>query len=171
MPSAPSDSNADGAPAASPRTAREIEQTPEAAQTSGDEERRQITGRAGIVAAGTLASRGLGLVRDQVLAGVFTRAETDAFFVAFLLPNVLRQLLAEGAVQTAVLPVLSETREKHGEAEAKRFFRAMRGLSLLILVVVSVAGVLGAPYLVELFAGRAGGFEGRHVGCLRTGPV
>lgn len=73
--------------------------------------------------------------------------------MAFLLPNVLRQLLAEGAVQTAVLPVLSETREKHGEAEAKRFFRAMRGLSLLILVVVSVAGVLGAPYLVELFAG------------------
>ncbi|MCA9639187.1 MAG: hypothetical protein KC492_00800, partial [Myxococcales bacterium] len=123
------------------------------AKTSGDEERRQITGRAGVVAAGTLASRGLGLVRDQVLAGIFTRAETDAFFVAFLLPNVLRQLLAEGAVQTAVLPVLAETREKQGEAEARRFFRAMRGLSLTILVVVSVAGVLGAPYLVELFAG------------------
>ncbi len=155
MPSVPSDSNSKGAPeAVEPERAEgDPAEQASATQLSGDEERRQITGRAGVVAAGTLASRGLGLVRDQVLAGVFTRAETDAFFVAFLLPNVLRQLLAEGAVQTAVLPVLSETREKHGEAEARRFFRAMRGLSLIILLVVSVAGVLGAPYLVELFAG------------------
>ena len=119
---------------------------------AGEHERRQITTRAGIVAAGTLASRLLGMVREQVLAAAFSRLATDAFFVAFTIPNVLRQLLAEGAVQTAVLPVLAQTRERHGEAEARRFFRAMRGLSLLILLVVSVIGVLAAPWLVDLFA-------------------
>lgn len=115
-------------------------------------EQRQITKRAGIVAAGTLASRVLGLVRDQTIAAVFPRAVTDAFFVAFTIPNVLRQLLAEGAVQSAVLPVLTKTREERGEAEAKRFFRATRGLSLTVLLVTSALGVLLAPQLVELFA-------------------
>jgi putative peptidoglycan lipid II flippase len=120
--------------------------------TDGDAERRRITGRASIVAAGTLASRLLGLVRDQVIAAVFSRAATDVFFVALLIPNVLRQLLAEGAVQNAVLPVLAATREKEGEQAAKRYFRAVRGLSLIVLCGVSVAGVLAAPWLVELFA-------------------
>lgn len=115
-------------------------------------EQRKITKRAGVVAAGTLASRLLGLVRDQTIAAVFPRAVTDAFFVAFTIPNVLRQLLAEGAVQSAVLPVLTKTREEHGEEEAKRFFRATRGLSLTVLLVTSVLGVLLAPQLVSLFA-------------------
>ncbi len=122
-------------------------------ENAGETERRQITGRAGIVAVGTLASRLLGLVREQVLAAMFSRAATDAFFVAFTIPNVLRQLLAEGAVQTAILPVLSQTREREGEEEARRFFRAIRGLSLIILIGFSVAGVLAAPWLVDLFAG------------------
>ena len=76
--------------------------------------------------------------------------------MAFTIPNVLRQLLAEGAVQSAVLPVLSKTREDHGEAEAKRFFRATRGLSLSVLLVTSLLGVLLAPQLVELFASVRG---------------
>ena len=122
------------------------------AHESPQAEQRQITRRAGVVAAGTLASRLLGLVRDQTIAAVFPRAVTDAFFVAFTIPNVLRQLLAEGAVQSAILPVLSKTREASGDAEAKRFFRATRGLSLTILLITSVLGVVLAPQLVELFA-------------------
>jgi putative peptidoglycan lipid II flippase len=122
------------------------------ATNQGDHERKLIAGRAGIVASGTLASRVLGLVRDQVMAAVFPRAITDAFFVAFTIPNVLRQLLAEGAVQNAVLPVLAKIREVDGEAAAQRFFRAIRGLSLSLLVVVSALGVAFAPGLVELFA-------------------
>jgi putative peptidoglycan lipid II flippase len=105
-----------------------------------------------VVAAGTLVSRLLGLGRDQVLAAIFSRAATDAFFVAFTIPNVLRQLLAEGAVQNAVLPVLSKTREQQGGAAAKEFFRAARGLSLVVLAIVSLLGVLFAPALVDLFA-------------------
>ncbi|MFZ5894074.1 MAG: murein biosynthesis integral membrane protein MurJ [Myxococcota bacterium] len=115
-------------------------------------ERGKIAGRAGIVAAGTLLSRVLGLVRDQVIAAMFTRVATDAFFIAFTLPNVLRQVLAEGAVQSAVLPVLASTREREGDAAARRFFASVRGLSLTLLTLTSIAGVLFAPQLVELFA-------------------
>ncbi len=122
------------------------------AHESPRSEQKRITARAGIVAAGTLLSRALGLVRDQTIAAMFPRAVTDAFFVAFTIPNVLRQLLAEGAVQSAILPVLSKTREAAGEEEAKRFFRATRGLSLCVLLVTSVLGVVLAPQLVELFA-------------------
>lgn len=118
-------------------------------------EQRALISRASIVAGGTLFSRVLGLVREQVLAALFSRASTDVFFVAFLIPNVLRQLLAEGAVQNGVLPVLTRVQEEQGEARAKEFFRALRGLSLLILAFVTVMGVLLAPVLVELFAGGA----------------
>lgn len=122
------------------------------APTEGGE-RRNIAKRAGIVAAGTLLSRVLGLLRDQTMAAVFSRGVTDAFFVAFTIPNVLRQLLAEGAMQNAVLPVLVKLREREGEAAAERFFRAVRGLSLLILIATTALGIGFAPALVSLFAG------------------
>lgn len=131
---------------------RNLEKTTTHESPRAGSEQRQIARRAGIVSAGTLASRLLGLVRDQTIAAVFSRSVTDAFFVAFTIPNVLRQLLAEGAVQSAVLPVLAKTREEQGEQEAKRFFRATRGLSLSILLVTSVLGVVLAPQLVGLFA-------------------
>lgn len=129
----------------------------------GERERRQITGRAGVVALGTLVSRLLGLGRDMALAALFSRAATDAWLIAWQLPNLLRQVLAEGAVQTAVLPVLSQIKEQQGDEAAERFFRAMRGLSLFLLILVSLLGVLFAPFLVELFASgfraRPGQFE------------
>ncbi len=118
----------------------------------GAAERRRIASRAGVVAAGTLASRLLGLVRDQVIAAMFSLRITDAFTVAFLLPNVLRQLLAEGAVQSAVLPVLAATRARDGDEAARRFFASIRGLSLLVLTLACVLGVVFAPGLVGLFA-------------------
>ncbi|HMA96273.1 MAG TPA: murein biosynthesis integral membrane protein MurJ [Polyangiaceae bacterium] len=131
--------------------------------STGEHERRQLTGRAGIVAAGTLGSRMLGLVRDQVIAASFVAASTDAFFVAFTIPNVLRQLLAEGAVQNAALPVLERVRERSGETAARAAFAAMRGLSLLVLLVTTVIGIVFAGELVDLFAAgyrqHAGQFE------------
>jgi putative peptidoglycan lipid II flippase len=119
---------------------------------SAARERGRIAGRAGIVAAGTLFSRVLGLVRDQVMAAIFSRAVTDAFFVAFALPNVLRQVLAEGAVQSAVLPVLATTREREGDDAARAFFARVRGISLSLLLLVSGLGIVFAPQLVNLFA-------------------
>lgn len=134
----------------------------EKAASVGENERRRLTGRAGIVAAGTLSSRVLGLVRDQVIAAMFARAATDAFFVAFTIPNVLRQLLAEGAVQNAVLPVLESVRLRDGDEEARRFFAALRGLSLLILSLVTVVGIWAAPLIVDLFAAGYRSYPGQY---------
>src|SRR6185295_14343015 len=105
------------------------------------------------VGAGTLVSRLLGLVRDQTLAALFSRAETDIFWVAFTLPNALRSLLGEGAATSAVVPVLAKVRAEEGDDAARSFFAKMRGASLLALAVVTVLGIVGAPWLVELFAG------------------
>jgi putative peptidoglycan lipid II flippase len=139
-------------PGAIDKTRKKRDDGVEARSVNAQSEQRKITGRAGIVALGTLLSRVLGLGRDQAIAALFPRPVTDAFFVAFLIPNVLRQLLAEGAVQNAVLPVLAKIRERDGDDAAKRFFRAARGLSLCVLLLVSVLGVVFAPQLVALFA-------------------
>lgn len=84
---------------------------------------------------------------------MFTRATTDVFFVAFLMPNVLRQLVAEGAAQNGVMPVLAEVRQREGDARARQFFRALRGLSLVLLFALSALGIAFAPQLTGLFAG------------------
>lgn len=120
--------------------------------TTGEQERKKLAGRAGIVGAGTLLSRILGLVREVVVAAVFSRVETDAFVVAFTIPNALRQLLGEGAVQSAIVPVLGQTLEKDGEEKAKEFFARIRGVSIAILIVVTILGVAFAGPLTWLFA-------------------
>ncbi|MBL8608005.1 MAG: murein biosynthesis integral membrane protein MurJ [Myxococcales bacterium] len=142
----------------------------EKTRTTGEEERKKLAGRAGIVAAGTLLSRLLGLARDVVLAAVFSRDATDAFFVAFTIPNMLRQILGEGAVSSAVMPVLSKKLEE-GDEPARAFFRRARGVSLVALVVVTALGMAFARPLTELFASgfhsRPGQFE-RTVDLTRT---
>ncbi len=132
----------------------------EASEREGRDERSKLVRRAGVVGAGTLASRLLGLARDMSLAAVFGRAETDAFFVAFTIPNALRQLLAEGAVSSAIVPVLTKTMTEDGPDAARLFFTRVRGASLLVLTVVTIAGVLCATPLTDLFAhGYAGNTE------------
>jgi putative peptidoglycan lipid II flippase len=121
-------------------------------RAAANAEQRAIVNRAGIVASGTLASRVLGLGREQVLAAMFTRLETDAFIIAFMIPNLLRQLLAEGAVQTAVLPVLAASRETAGDEATRELYRRLSALSLLVLAAASALGMWAAPWLVESFA-------------------
>jgi putative peptidoglycan lipid II flippase len=111
-----------------------------------------IARRAGVVAIGTLTSRVLGFVRDVVLAAVFPPGVTDLFYVAFAIPNALRVLLGEGAVSAAVVPVFSEVRAKEGEEAARVYFARLTGLLGLVLAIVSVLGVVGAPLLVSLYA-------------------
>jgi putative peptidoglycan lipid II flippase len=124
-----------------------------AIREEGERERSRLVARAGIVGAGTLASRVLGLLRDMVLAAVFDRDATDAWWVAFTIPNALRQLLGEGAVSSAVVPVLSEKLATQGDESGRVFFSRMRGASLVALAVVSVLGVVFAGPLTALFAG------------------
>ncbi len=113
---------------------------------------RTITQRAGIVAAGTLGSRVLGALRDVVIAASFPVAATDAFFVAWTIPNTLRQLLGEGAVSAAFVPLFAEIDEKEGRDAARTFYRRFGGTLLALLVVVSVVGVLTAPAWATLYA-------------------
>ena len=118
----------------------------------GDDERTAITRRAGLVAAGTLTSRILGMVRDAVIAATFAVAATDAFWLAFTIPNALRGLLGEGAVSGAFVPVLTDVRHKEGEDAARQFYARLSGRMILVLVAISAAGVLLAPWLVYMYA-------------------
>jgi putative peptidoglycan lipid II flippase len=98
-------------------------------------------------------SRVLGFLRDLVIARMFgADAATDAFFVAFKIPNFLRRLFAEGAFSVAFVPVLSEYRSRRSKAELKAFIDRMAGTFGLILLATTLAGVLAAPLLIMLFA-------------------
>ncbi len=121
--------------------------------TSGSDEREKVVGRAGVVGAGTLLSRILGYGRDAVIAALFTRGQTDVFAAALTIPNALRQLLAEGAVSSAVVPVLRERLEAGGDDAGRAFFARARAVSLLALVTASLLGIVFAGPLTELFAG------------------
>ena len=101
----------------------------------------------------TVISRITGLVREMVFAYYFgASAGMDAFYVAYRIPNFLRCLVAEGAFSQAFVPVLSEYREKRGEAEVKIFLESCAGLMLLVLFVFTVIAVLITPWLVYVFA-------------------
>jgi len=101
----------------------------------------------------TLSSRILGFVRDLVLAQVFgANAMTDAFFVAFKIPNFLRRLFAEGAFATAFVPVLTEFKEKREFSELKGFVDHIAGSLGLVVLLVSLLGVVAAPLVVSVFA-------------------
>jgi putative peptidoglycan lipid II flippase len=110
----------------------------------------------------TLLSRILGFVRDLVFARLFgANAATDAFFVAFKIPNFMRRLFAEGAFSVAFVPVLSEYRTHRSESALKDFVDDMAGTLGLVVFLVSLAGVIAAPVLVMLFAP---GFWNEHEG-------
>jgi len=105
------------------------------------------------VGSNTLLSRILGFVRDLVFAHVFgANANTDAFFVAFKIPNFMRRLFAEGAFATAFVPVLTEYKTTREFSDLKTFVDHMAGTFGLVLLVVSLLGVVGAPVLVMIFA-------------------
>jgi putative peptidoglycan lipid II flippase len=101
----------------------------------------------------TLVSRILGLVRDVVIARAFGAGlGTDAFFVAFRLPNLLRRLFAEGAFSQAFVPVLAEYRNARGEQETHALVNHVATLLALVLVVVSIIGVIAAPLIIYVSA-------------------
>ncbi len=97
----------------------------------------------------TLASRITGLVRDLLIAAAFgVSAWTDAFNVAFRIPNLMRRLFAEGAFSQAFVPILGETRVKHGEEATHRLVDAVATVLFWTLLVVCAVGVVAAPLLV-----------------------
>src|SRR5712692_9972049 len=112
----------------------------------------------------TLVSRILGFVRDVVIARLFgAGAATDAFFVAFRIPNLLRRLFAEGAFSQAFVPILAEYRTRQGEVETKRMVDRTATLLALALFGATALGVALAPFVIYVsapgFAAEPGKFE------------
>ncbi|WP_434132428.1 murein biosynthesis integral membrane protein MurJ [Methylocaldum sp. GT1BB] len=101
----------------------------------------------------TFVSRLLGFVRDVVIARYFgADPGTDAFFVAFRIPNFLRRLFAEGAFSQAFVPVLSDYKERHDPTQLRPFLDRTAGSLSLALLLVTFAGIIAAPVLIMLFA-------------------
>jgi putative peptidoglycan lipid II flippase len=112
----------------------------------------------------TLLSRILGFVRDTVIARAFGAGlATDAFFVAFKIPNFLRRLFAEGAFSQAFVPILAEYKNQRGESELRDLVDHVSGLLAMALVVVTALGVMAAPFIVYIgapgFAGNPQKFD------------
>ena len=100
-----------------------------------------------------LISRILGFLRDMIIARCFgADAATDAFFVAFRIPNFLRRLFAEGSFSQALVPMLSEQREMSGDEQARNFLDRTLGSLALIMLLASVVGMIAAPFLILIFA-------------------
>jgi putative peptidoglycan lipid II flippase len=116
------------------------------------------TRAAGVVALAVLFSRLLGLAREQIFAALFGGGRImDAFTIAFRIPNLLRDLFAEGALSTAFVTTFSKTVATDGEAAAWRLANKVATLTAITLSAITVLGIVFAPWLVAVLAP---GFEG-----------
>jgi len=116
-------------------------------------ENSQVVRAAGVVGMATLLSRLFGFLRDVIVAGLFGAGlATDAFFVAFRIPNLLRRLLAEGSLTVSFVPVFTDyLKNKNREDALKLANVAFTALSIL-LVLVSLAGIIFSPLIVTAMA-------------------
>lgn len=120
---------------------------------SGGDEKRKIAKAAGIMSLATLISRILGYVKDMILARFFGATGTaDTFFVAFRIPNLLRELFAEGSMSSAFIPVLTEYQTKHGAKEAQRLVRIIFAFIMVFVGIICLLGILFAPAIVTALA-------------------
>lgn len=101
----------------------------------------------------TLISRILGYIKDMILAVFFgATGLSDTFFVAFRIPNLLRELFAEGSMSSAFIPVLTEFQTKHGREEAKRLVRITFTAIVVFVGTICIAGIIFAPAIVTAIA-------------------
>src|SRR5213079_1444748 len=101
----------------------------------------------------TMLSRVLGFIRDTIIARAFGAGmATDAFFIAFKLPNLLRRLFAEGAFSQAFVPILAEYKSRRGDQETRLLVDHVSAVLGLALFVISVLGVIAAPVIIYVTA-------------------
>ncbi|MCL4490965.1 MAG: murein biosynthesis integral membrane protein MurJ [Nitrospirae bacterium] len=113
----------------------------------------RIARAAGVMSVATFISRILGYVRDMIVAGFFGATGTaDAFYVAFRIPNLLRELFAEGATSSAFVPVLTEYQTRQGEDEANRLARSTFLFILVFVGLICILGIFFAPVIVSAIA-------------------
>lgn len=115
--------------------------------------RSRLVRSASIITPLTLASRVTGYIRDKIIALTLGAGQrSDAFIVAFRIPNMLREIVGEGAMSSAFIPVYSEVAHAKDEEEARAFVGKALATFTLILAVLTAAGILFSPLLVDLLA-------------------
>ncbi|TDQ78811.1 putative peptidoglycan lipid II flippase [Dongia mobilis] len=101
----------------------------------------------------TLISRLLGFVREILIAGILgTGPMAEAFIVAMRLPNLLRQMFAEGAFSAAFIPIFTRRMVEEGAGGARRFAEQVLSVMLMLLLALTLAAELAMPWLIQLFA-------------------
>ena len=123
------------------------------------EDQQQVTRSAGIVSIAVMASRLLGLVREKVIAYYFAAGVGgDAFYAAFRIPNLMRDLFGEGALSKAFVTTFTATELEDGEEAAWRLASRVFNATFLLLTLITVVGIFAAPAIVDLiFTGK--GFQ------------
>src|SRR5437773_3225939 len=115
------------------------------------EPQRVSTRATGVVGVAVMCSRLLGLIREQVFAGLFGAGKNlDAFLVAFRLPNLLRDLFAEGALSTAFITTFSRKIATEGDESAWRLGNKVATLTAVFMSAVTLLGIIFAPQLIHL---------------------
>jgi len=110
-----------------------------------------ITRAAGAISGITMISRVLGLVRDMVLAATLGASVfSDAFFAAFRISNMLRELFAEGSMSAAFIPVFTEYYSLRSKEEARELASSVFNVLMVMLFGVTMLGILFAPYIVDV---------------------
>ena len=127
-------------------------------QAKSDDSPRQvdthsITSAAGLIGAATFSSRILGFIRDVIIAQLFgASAAADAFYVAYRIPNLLRELFAEGSMSSAFIPVFTEYHTLRSKHETWELASAAFTTLLSLVTVVTILGIIAAPGIVWLLA-------------------
>ncbi|MEO6163110.1 MAG: murein biosynthesis integral membrane protein MurJ [Candidatus Binatia bacterium] len=122
-------------------------------KASAQQSRAGVARNAGIVSLAVMASRVLGLVRDQIFAGLFGAGlQYDAFLTAFRVPNLLRDLLAEGALSSAFVTTFTQTLQQKGKDEAIRLSNRVATLIVAFITAVSICAWIFTPEIVRLLA-------------------
>ena len=116
-------------------------------------ENKRLLRATGIISSGTFLSRIFGFIRDMVIAKIFGAGfATDAFFVAFKIPNLLRRLLGEGALSAAFIPLFTEYFTTKSKEDAWKFASAVFSTLLVILFTITLLGIIFMPAIITILA-------------------
>src|ERR1700755_640076 len=117
------------------------------------DDRRMSTRATGVVGIAILSSRVLGLIREMVFAGLFGAGRNlDAFYTAFRVPNLLRDLFAEGALSTAFITTFTEKITKESDESAWRLANKVATLTAVFMSLITLLGIACTPLITHLLA-------------------